>query len=122
MTIDQIKNHPIKSPKTKKKPENHAKESIIPPRKSPTTFARFWRIFIGAAEALASICERFFLSAYAILYVSRKFATAKLIQIEYQIELISARMRTIKIFLSPAKKAITIRELDERKSQKSDNL
>lgn len=60
---DQIKNPAINKPKVKKNPANPASESMSHPRRSPTTFAKFWRIFIGAADAFASICLRFFLSA-----------------------------------------------------------
>jgi hypothetical protein len=44
--------------KRRKNPVYPKTPRIIHPRTSPTTFARFWRIFIGQAAALASISER----------------------------------------------------------------
>lgn len=55
MTMDQTKNHPINSPNTKKNQANHASDNMSQPKNNHTTFAKFWRIFIGAAEAFASI-------------------------------------------------------------------
>ena len=56
LITDHPKNTSIMSPKRMKNPPYPANETSIPQRKSPTTFARFCSIFIGAAEALASIC------------------------------------------------------------------
>lgn len=95
MNTDHPKNNKMKRPNTKKKPANPANHSMSPHRNNPMTFARFWSIFIGAAEALASIWVSHFLPAYAMLYDSKNVTTEILIQIAYQTEFIRAQVRII---------------------------
>lgn len=58
-------------PKNIKNPPYQKISKRRPPNTRPMTFAAFWSIFIGPAEALESISESHSVFAYILLYESR---------------------------------------------------
>lgn len=83
-------------PRTKNVPLNPTMAIISPPKKSPTTFARFRIILRGAAEALESISVSFLFSAYIWLYESENSHCANGMAAAYPILFPIPKRRTMK--------------------------